>query len=156
MDVDTPTRSRREGGLSRADASRSNGAAEILPITPDSQLMTRSRKRRRSRSPSDAQHSCRDNKVRVLEPLPPSALLLALPKLFIVPPNHKVHIASYIVVLNALRVCSALGTLTPDVECRVWMSLAEVGFKVVCAGWSQDEDYTWAKGLEDEVCNTSL
>lgn len=120
-------------------------------MTPESQVMTRSRKRRRSPSLSDSQRVIKGNKVRVLEPLPPSVLLLSLPKLFAVPPNHKAHIASFVLSLNALRKCSAMRNLPPDVECRAWTNLAEVGLKIVRAGWSRDEQFPWAADLENEA-----
>lgn len=149
---DTPTqKTRRAGGSSCVDASQSGRTSERLPMTPESQVMTRSRKRRRSPSLSDSQRDIKENKVRVLEPLPPSVLLLSLPKLFAVPPNHKAHIASFVLSLNALRKCSAMRNLPPDVECRAWTNLAEVGLKIVRAGWSRDEQFPWAADLENEA-----
>ncbi|KAH8111978.1 hypothetical protein DFH11DRAFT_1512413 [Phellopilus nigrolimitatus] len=118
-----------------------------IPETPQSRVSTRSRKRMRSESPSEG----RAGKKRALNSLPPSVLLLALPNLLAVPPNHKSHITSYVLSLAALRKCLALGSLPPDVECRAWTALAEIGMKIVGAGWSQNKHYPWASGLEIEV-----
>ena len=100
--------------------------------TPHSQALTRStKKRRRSSSPSD-NHG---GKKQALERLPPAVLLLSLPGLLAVPPNHKQQVACYELSLKALRKCVALGGLAPDIECRAWMGIAELGLRLVRAGW---------------------
>ncbi|OCB90971.1 hypothetical protein A7U60_g1779 [Sanghuangporus baumii] len=95
--------------------------------TPRSQALTRSRKRRRSSSPLDN----REAKKKTLERMPPSVLLLSLPGLLAVPPNHRQQAACYDLSLTALRKCVALGGLPPDVECRAWTGIAELGLRLV-------------------------
>ncbi|THH06827.1 hypothetical protein EW145_g3811 [Phellinidium pouzarii] len=119
------------------------------PATPQSQALTRARKRRRSSSPSDGLAE----KKRALETLPPSVLLLTVPELLAVPPNHKQQITSYVLSLAALRKCLGLGSLPPDIEVRAWTALAELGLKIVRAGWSRNNYYPWAGSLELEVEN---
>ena len=115
--------------------------------TPHSQALTRStKKRRRSSSPSD-NHG---GKKQALERLPPAVLLLSLPGLLAVPPNHKQQVACYELSLKALRKCVALGGLAPDIECRAWMGIAELGLRLVRAGWHK-YDFPWARGLDLEV-----
>lgn len=90
-------------------------------------------------------------------PFPISTLLLRVPGLLTVPPNHKASVTAYVVSLNALRKCLAIpGGLAPDVECRVWTALAELALKVIRAGWTQDGQHPWARSLENEVCNSTI
>ncbi|EGN93559.1 hypothetical protein SERLA73DRAFT_63805, partial [Serpula lacrymans var. lacrymans S7.3] len=77
-------------------------------------------------------------------------LLVSLPGIIVHPPNHPHHARSLYVSLLSLRRCLALKTLNPDVECRAWTALAEVGMKVVAGGFSQSDDYPWARGTETE------
>ncbi|KAI5120577.1 hypothetical protein M0805_002527 [Coniferiporia weirii] len=121
------------------------------PVTPVTQPLdgARSRKRRRSSSPSERLAE----KKRALEPLPPSELLLAVPGLLAVPPNHRSQITSYVLSLAALRKCLALGSLPPDTECQAWTAFAELGLKIVRAGWTRNDRYPWASSLEIDVEN---
>jgi hypothetical protein len=88
-----------------------------------------------------------------LKPLPPPILLLALPNLLSLPPNHYLHAESLRLSLIALRKCLLLDSLAPEIECRARLTLAEVGMKIIGGGLSQtnDEHYLWAKGVEKEV-----
>lgn len=47
--------------------------------------------------------------------------------------------------------CLELKTLTPDVECRAWTGLAEVGLRVINSGFTASGEHAWANGLEAEV-----
>lgn len=86
-----------------------------------------------------------------LKPLPPHILLLSLPNLLLLPPNHYFHAESLRLSLTALQKCIALESLAPDIECRAWIGLAEVGMKVIAGGLSQPSGPPWAKGVEKEV-----
>ncbi|KZT73388.1 hypothetical protein DAEQUDRAFT_721986 [Daedalea quercina L-15889] len=86
-----------------------------------------------------------------LKPLSPAVLLVSLPGLLAHPPNHKYYIPSLVLSLAALRKCLKLSGLSPEIECRAWTGLAEIGMKVISGGLSQSEDYPWAKGIEGEV-----
>ena len=93
------------------------------------------------------------NKIN-LKVLPPAALLSSIPGLLIHPPNHKYYVLSLQLSLNALRRCLSLQALSPELECRAWTGLAEVGMRVVSGGFSQSssEEHGWARGVEAEVC----
>ncbi|KAF8415813.1 hypothetical protein L210DRAFT_3494828 [Boletus edulis BED1] len=84
-------------------------------------------------------------------PLPPPVLLLALPALLALPPSHEHYSLSLFLSLRALRTCLELRTLTPDVECRAWTGLAEVGLRVINSGFTPTEEHAWANGIEAEV-----
>ncbi|KAG1902737.1 uncharacterized protein F5891DRAFT_1215571 [Suillus fuscotomentosus] len=72
-----------------------------------------------------------------LRPLPPAILLLALPGLLALPPTHPDF---------------ALPALAPDIECRAWTSLAEVGMRVMESGFcSQEGGCDWAVGIHSEA-----
>ena len=86
-----------------------------------------------------------------LKPIPPSVLLVSLPSLLVHPPNHKYYLHSIVLSLTALRKCLALPALSPDIECRAWTGLAELGMRVISGGLSQSEDHGWARGIESEV-----
>ncbi|KAH9854482.1 hypothetical protein C2E23DRAFT_726704 [Lenzites betulinus] len=86
-----------------------------------------------------------------LRPLPPAVLLVNLPSLLAHPPNHKYYVHSLVLSLSALRKCLAIPALLPDIECRAWTSLAELGMRVIAGGFSQDEEHGWAAGIENEV-----
>ncbi len=45
----------------------------------------------------------------------------------------------------------ALPALSPEIECRAWTGLAEIGMRVISGGMSQSEEHVWAKGIESEV-----
>lgn len=83
--------------------------------------------------------------------LPPPILLLALPALLAHPAGHEHYPLSLFLSLRALRTCLGLKALTPDVECRAWTSLAEVGLRVVNSGFSTSGTHSWANGTESEV-----
>jgi hypothetical protein len=85
-----------------------------------------------------------------LAPLPPSVLLVSLPSLLVHPPNHRFHIHSLCLSLLSLRKCLTL-VLNPDVECRAWAAFAEIGMKVVDAGFHLSSEHLWAKGVDIEV-----
>ena len=83
--------------------------------------------------------------------VPPAVLLVSLPGLLAHPPNHKYYIPSLMLSLTALRKCLTLPALSPEIECRAWTGLAEIGMKVISGGLSQSEDHPWASGIEAEV-----
>ncbi len=72
------------------------------------------------------------------------------------PPNHRYHRLSVQLSLAALRKCLSLPALSPEVECRAWTGLAEIGMSVISGGLSEDDDRPWAKGIEAEVCFCGL
>lgn len=84
-------------------------------------------------------------------PLPPPILLLALPALLAHPPGHEHYPLSLFLSLRALRTCLEFKTLTPDVECRAWTGLAEVGLRVINSGFTTSGEHVWANGIEAEV-----
>lgn len=86
-----------------------------------------------------------------LTPLPAAHLLLSLPGLLIHPPSHPLHPHSLHLSLIALRRCLTLKALTPELECRAWCALAEVGMRVIGGGFSTSADHMWATGVENEV-----
>lgn len=81
----------------------------------------------------------------------PAVLLVSLPGLLAHPPNHKYYVPSLMLSLAALRKCLTLSALSPEIECRAWTGLAEIGMKVISGGLSQSEDHPWANGIEAEV-----
>ncbi|KAI0674000.1 hypothetical protein C8Q78DRAFT_1076945 [Trametes maxima] len=101
------------------------------------------------KQPSQASQSSQPEPA--LKPLPPAVLLVNLPSLLAHPPNHRYYVHSLVLSLTALRKCLALPALSPDVECRAWTGLAELGMRVIAGGYSQDEEHAWAKGIEAEV-----
>ncbi|KAK0436222.1 hypothetical protein EV421DRAFT_1981243 [Armillaria borealis] len=90
-----------------------------------------------------------------LTPLPPSILLVSLPSILIHPPTHRYHAQSLCLSLLALRRCLTLPNLTPEVECRAWTALVEVGMLVIGGGFSQNDDHLWTRGIEIEVENAA-
>ncbi|KAG1742661.1 uncharacterized protein EDB91DRAFT_1221615 [Suillus paluster] len=87
-----------------------------------------------------------------LRQLPPAILLLALPGLLAHPPTHPDFGFSLFLSLRALRQCLALPALAPDLECRAWTSLAEVGMRVMESGFcAEDSGCDWAVGIYSEV-----
>ncbi|QRV95233.1 hypothetical protein RhiJN_23251 [Ceratobasidium sp. AG-Ba] len=115
---------------------------------------------------------------------PTVTVLLALPMLVSYPPDHPMHIPGLRASLKALRRCTGLGsngdmeidecdsrkrvkngdgeyrvggeTMTPEVEVRAWMALAEVGMMVVktrCSRWGQsnDAEWEWTLGVERDI-----
>lgn len=88
--------------------------------------------------------------------LPPAVLLVSLPSLLAHPPNHRSYVQSLYLSLCALRKCLSLKELPPDIECRAWTSLAEVGMKVVQGGLTEDDGLPWARTIEAEVSGPSM
>lgn len=86
-----------------------------------------------------------------LPPLPPPVLLLSLPGLLAHPPTHRFHPQALILSLKSLRKCLTLESLAPDVECRTWTALAEVGMNAIDGGFAHKPEHTWAIGIEKEV-----
>lgn len=83
--------------------------------------------------------------------IPPSVLLSSIPGLVAQPPNHRYYVLSLQVSLNALRKCLACPALSPEIECRAWTGLAEVGMRAIASGFCESEEHDWARGLEIEV-----
>ena len=121
------------------------------PLTPESPCLSRPKKRKRSSSPSPSPDSRANSSIEPLKPLPPSILLLSLPGILSHPPNHPSYIPSLILSLRAVRKCLSYPELPNDVECCALTALAEIGLKVIKAGWTQNDKYPWAKQLESEV-----
>ena len=86
-----------------------------------------------------------------LRPIPTAILLVSLPALLAHPPNHKYYVHSLVLSLRALRKCLTLPALPPDIECRAWTGLAELGMRVISGGFSQSDEHVWARGIESEV-----
>ena len=86
-----------------------------------------------------------------LKPLPPAVLLVSLPALLAHPPTHKYYIQSICLSLCALKKCLTIPALSPEIECRAWTGLAEVGMRVIAGGLHENEDSPWARGIEVEV-----
>lgn len=97
-------------------------------------------------SPVKSQESC-------LKPLPPAVLLVSLPTLLAHSPTHKFYIPSICLSLCALRKCLTIPALSPEIECRAWTGLAEIGMRVIAGGLHENEDCSWAHGIEAEVSN---
>ena len=126
------------------------------PITPQSNKCPTTSSLRKRKIQSDSLQSPVIKKV-LTETIPPSAVLLALPNVLSVPPNHKSSIASYGVSLSAMRKCLSLSGLPSDIECRTWTTFAELGLRVIKAGWSEDEQLRWASTLPTEVsCQSEI
>lgn len=87
----------------------------------------------------------------MLKPLPAPVLLVTLPYLLAHPPTHKYYVPSLCLSLCALRRCLAFPSLSPEIECRAWTGLAEVGMRVMAGGLHYNEDFPWARGVETEV-----
>jgi len=92
-----------------------------------------------------------DNNPESLTPLPPALLLVSLPAMLVHPPTHPLHAMSLYLSLLALRRCLALENLTPDIECRAWASLAEIGMMVIAGNFQENEEHIWARGIDAEV-----
>jgi len=86
-----------------------------------------------------------------LRPLPTHILLLTLPSLLLHPPNHRYHTQSLIISIEAVRKCLELGTLDPDIECRAWTALAELGLIAINGGFHMNPEHSWADGIGFEV-----
>jgi hypothetical protein len=86
-----------------------------------------------------------------LTTLPLPVLLVTLPGLIIHPPNHRYHAYSLCLALLAVRRCLKFPNLPPDIQCRAWTALAEVGMTVIAGGFSDNDDHPWAKGIQNDV-----
>lgn len=111
---------------------------------------------------------------------PTATVLLALPVLVGYPPDHPLHVPGLRASLKALRRCTGLRggdeqetarkrvkndagagsaagePMTPEVEVRAWMALAEVGMMVVrsrCSRWGENDEaaWQWTIGVEQDV-----
>ncbi|KAG8701869.1 hypothetical protein FRC09_005083, partial [Ceratobasidium sp. 395] len=105
---------------------------------------------------------------------PTATVLLALPILVSHPPDHPMHVPGLRASLKALRRCTGITsinnstedqdlvrkraknddggrtlmgeTMTPEVEVRAWMALAEIGMMVLnarCSRWGENDEATW-------------
>ncbi|KAJ7587169.1 hypothetical protein C8J56DRAFT_861483 [Mycena floridula] len=83
--------------------------------------------------------------------LPTPVLLISLPGLLIHPPTHPQHAHSLSVSLLAVRRCLKVPNISPDIECRGWTAVAELGMSVIGGGFHDSEDHPWAKGMPSEV-----
>ncbi|KAI0033851.1 hypothetical protein K488DRAFT_46896 [Vararia minispora EC-137] len=86
-----------------------------------------------------------------LTPLPPPVLLLALPGLVAHPPTHNLHPQSLALSYQAVKRCLGLKGLSPDMECRAWTGLAEVGMNAIDGRFNDSKEHPWAFGIEQEV-----
>ncbi|KAI0937484.1 hypothetical protein AcV5_005386 [Taiwanofungus camphoratus] len=106
---------------------------------------------KRRRLNPNSQSSTLEPASNCLTPLPPAALLVSLPALLAHPPHHRFYIQSLCLSLFSFRKCLTLPALPPEIECRAWVGLAEIGMKVISGGLSQNDDHPWANGIEAEV-----
>lgn len=88
-----------------------------------------------------------------LRPLPLPLLLLSLPAILILPPSHHLHDESLRLSMVALRKCLLIKALSPEIECRAWTTLAQVGLQAVGSqlSASSHERHAWARNIEAEV-----
>lgn len=86
-------------------------------------------------------------------PLPLPLLLLSLPAILILPPNHPLHDESLRLSVVALRRCLLIRALSPEIECRAWTTLAQVGLQVIGSqlSTSSHDCHGWARNIEAEV-----
>ncbi|KAJ1302990.1 hypothetical protein OPQ81_003282 [Rhizoctonia solani] len=106
---------------------------------------------------------------------PTATVLLAIPMLISYPPDHPLHIPGLRVSLRVLRRCTGLTlhndnakrvkgngwighgeAMTPELEIRAWMALAEVGMMVLgtrCSRWGLDDQvaWEWTTGVEQDI-----
>lgn len=123
------------------------------PASPTDANPRPAKRQRRSESSSDGLSViCPPS----LTPLPVSTLLVSLPGILVHPPTHRYHAQSLCVSLLALRRCLSIPDLTPDIECRAWTALAEIGMIAISGGFSQNEDHLWARSIENEVSRCPL
>ena len=89
-------------------------------------------------------------------PLPLPFLLLSLPAILILPPNHPLHDESLRLSVVALRRCLLMKALSPEMECRAWTTLAQVGLQVIGSRLSASphERHAWARNIDAEVRTT--
>ncbi|CUA75580.1 hypothetical protein RSOLAG22IIIB_11850 [Rhizoctonia solani] len=117
----------------------------------------------------------RQNEEEEAEYAPTATVLLAIPMLVSHPPDHPLHIPGLRVSLKALRRCTGLTShndnakrtkgdgwigygeaMTPEVEIRAWIALAEVGMMVIrtrCSRWGEDDQtvWEWTLGVEQDI-----
>lgn len=103
-------------------------------------------------TPANVDVAMIDNPEALYSELPASTLLVSLPGMLLHPPTHKFHALSLSISILALRRCLVLPNLPPDIECRAWTSLAEIGSLAIAAGFNMNEDHVWAAGIDIEVC----
>lgn len=86
-------------------------------------------------------------------PLPLPLLLLSLPAILILPPSHPLHDESLRLSIVALRRCLHMRALSPEIECRAWTTLAQVGLQVIGSRLSASSHgcHAWARNIEAEV-----
>ncbi|CAE6469450.1 unnamed protein product [Rhizoctonia solani] len=106
---------------------------------------------------------------------PTATVLLAIPMLVSYPPDHPLHIPGLRVSLKTLRRCTGLTShndnakrvkgdgwvahgesMTPELEIRAWMALAEVGMMILgtrCSRWGEDNQsaWEWTMGVEQDL-----
>ena len=111
------------------------------PMMPSSSLSTLTSA---PSSPSKSQGPC-------LKPLPPAVLLVSLPSLLAHPPTHRLYVPSLCLSLCAFRRCLTIPALSPEIECRAWTGLAEIGMRIIGGGLHESEECSWARGIEAEV-----
>lgn len=89
-------------------------------------------------------------------PLPLPLLLLSLPAILILPPNHLLYDESLRLSVVAIRRCLHMRALSPEIECRAWTTLAQVGLQVIGSrlSASSHERHAWARNIEAEVRRT--
>ncbi|KAG9121950.1 hypothetical protein FRC07_001866 [Ceratobasidium sp. 392] len=113
-----------------------------------------------------------------------ATVLLALPMLVSYPPDHPMHIPGLRASLKALRQCTGINngnestedegvsrkraknedgrtsvvgeTMTPELEVRAWMALAEIGMMVLnarCSRWGESDEsaWQWTAGVEQDI-----
>jgi hypothetical protein len=87
------------------------------------------------------------------KPVPLPLLLLSLPAILILPPDHLLHDESLRLSVVALRRCLHMRALSPEIECRAWTTLAQVGLQVIGSRLSVSPHgrHAWARNIEAEV-----
>lgn len=123
-------------------------------VPPTSSLSTLTASPASAAHPSPSGSSRSPTKLK-LSVLPQASLLVSLPGLLAHPPNHKCHTLSLQMSLNALRRCLSLPALSPELECRAWTGVVEVGMRIIGGGLHEKDEHMWARGIEAEVCVSS-
>lgn len=108
-------------------------------------------------SPLTPLPSSPEKPVLPFRPLPLPLLLLSLPAILILPPNHLLHDESLRLSVLALRRCLLMKALSPEIECRAWTTLAQVGLQVIGSrlSGSPHKCHAWARNIEAEVQTTT-
>lgn len=143
---DVPNASRCTSATAMDDTTPKASTSHL--VTPQSQRCgtTNSRKRKRGSESSPPP------RMRPPKQETSSSLLLDVPGVLVLPPNHKAYVASCILSLRVVRSYLAEGSKPQDLECRAWTALAEIGFRIIRAGWSTSDLTPWAHKLASEVC----